>query len=1140
MKQLIFILLPIFFASALQSQAPCPDFERLLREARQAVEEGSFEVAIYKYNAAKVCNPEAEADIDAEVLDVFNAINQLRLDAEKSRRSAERALKRERQAERRARQQAQRALSDELTFKAETVNDRTIAFRLAEYAYRIDPENPSARQQLIDCYYHDPLPWHYSLPESNGALEAVEWSNDGKWIATGSDDKFIRLYNSQNYALEAIYGPLNGEIESVDFTQNSAYVAASDEYGNLYIYELNAGQEVSWAQNLHPGIQATDFSFHPFKNELACSGSDGTVLIVSLEDASILDTLISQDAFVSSVEYSADGNDLMVANWNGNLSFYRTRDYELRYQHTGSGREKYSDAKYSPDQRMAALSTWNNEVIIYDLIDNEIYFTLGRHNASVFAVDFSFDGSKLVSTDMSGKVIVWDILTKSPLFELNGHLDIVFDACFSPDNNYLATVSRDGSALVWNLQSGISPFPLSSQRHTLEATAISDDEQYIATGSSEGKITVYDQENSRVYRELQSDESAITSLGFSPDGTKLVAGSRDGSASIWDLLSQKEIFQTENPGNPVVEAAFSPIGIYFGTSHQNGQVIIWDLIEGEEFELESGDSPVVDMDFSDINARFSVLTANQNGAVKLWDLSSLSPYFEYNLEGDSISCIRLSPNNRSIGIGTQNGVMHVLSVDQSTEDVVFQATQEGESIVDFDFSPDGSLVAMVDERGSISLFDWFNGEEFYNHFIEVPFTPLAVNFMQDQKVMISWNYMTPWILDYTQEHNVDFIALHAGHIQDVEILPETGRLITASRDHTIFVWDLETRSFINMMEGHAAGVNSIDYYDRERKLISGGEDGFIFIWDLETTTMISKWENPEKSISVVRMAPNEDKVFIAAVNAPVQVGDTYHGRIQDLANKDKVVLLEGHFDRILDAHFAPDKRSIATASLDQTARIWDIQTGKLQKLLPHDHFVLSLDYAPDGKRLVTACADRIARIWDVQSGEVLINLIGHENYVYSVQYSKDGSQIITSGGDGTAIIWDAETGELLYRLENTLPGPIKYVEFMPDGKSVFTASDTRAQTWLLDGARILAEAEANNYIDELRTQHLDTYNMKQYLEASGYSVEGLIKESKERKLLGVANYFKLLAKRAGRKQEADLLFQQAEALQEAYEKRSGN
>jgi len=124
--------------------------------------------------------------------------------------------------------------------------------------------------------------------------------------------------------------------------------------------------------------------------------------------------------------------------------------------------------------------------------------------------------------------------------------------------------------------------------------------------------------------------------------------------------------------------------------------------------------------------------------------------------------------------------------------------------------------------------------------------------------------------------------------------------------------------------------------------------------------------------------------------------------------------LSGHEESVWSAEFSPDGSRIVTASLDQTALIWDSATGKeLHTLSGHERDVLSAEFSPDGSRIVTASKDGTALIWDSVTGKELHTLSGHEGVVESAEFSPDGSRIVTASYDNTARVWPANSQGIL-------------------------------------------------------------------------------------------------------------------------------
>ncbi len=73
--------------------------------------------------------------------------------------------------------------------------------------------------------------------------------------------------------------------------------------------------------------------------------------------------------------------------------------------------------------------------------------------------------------------------------------------------------------------------------------------------------------------------------------------------------------------------------------------------------------------------------------------------------------------------------------------------------------------------------------------------------------------------------------------------------------------------------------------------------------------------------------------------------------------------------------FSPDGHRLASASLDQTVKVWDAANGQeLRTLKGHTNLILSVAFSPDGQRLVSACMDSSVKIWETASGRELRTL----------------------------------------------------------------------------------------------------------------------------------------------------------------------
>lgn len=114
---------------------------------------------------------------------------------------------------------------------------------------------------------------------------------------------------------------------------------------------------------------------------------------------------------------------------------------------------------------------------------------------------------------------------------------------------------------------------------------------------------------------------------------------------------------------------------------------------------------------------------------------------------------------------------------------------------------------------------------------------------------------------------------------------------------------------------------------------------------------------------------------------------------------------------------------LATGGLDGTIRLWDPQTGRLQRaLVGHDSYIFGLSSSPDGYTLASAGSwDATARLWDLKTGHPLRTL-KHKTYVNAVAWSPDGKTLATACGEsGIITFWDPANGQQLRSFEYGQP-----------------------------------------------------------------------------------------------------------------------
>lgn len=142
------------------------------------------------------------------------------------------------------------------------------------------------------------------------------------------------------------------------------------------------------------------------------------------------------------------------------------------------------------------------------------------------------------------------------------------------------------------------------------------------------------------------------------------------------------------------------------------------------------------------------------------------------------------------------------------------------------------------------------------------------------------------------------------------------------------------------------------------------------------------------------------------------------------AQPPRLVLPMGHGASLQNATFSPDGKYVVTASLDETAKLWDVATGKLLRdMKGFGQLLTSAAFSPDGSRINMTFMDfgvgvKFARVLSTKTGEELIHFSVENAFMKFTTFSPDGKKLLASLSDTTVRIWDAETGVKLTELQH--------------------------------------------------------------------------------------------------------------------------
>ena len=303
------------------------------------------------------------------------------------------------------------------------------------------------------------------------------------------------------------------------------------------------------------------------------------------------------------------------------------------------------------------------------------------------------------------------------------------------------------------------------------------------------------------------------------------------------------------------------------------------------------------------------------------------------------------------------------------------------SITDVALSPNGKMVAVVNQEEGVVLWD----------FVSEP---------EPHKALARSKGFLPWKAAFSADGKTLAVAGEKGNVDLMDTT--TGRLLRT------LDWP---RPWPDMMAFSPNGS----------QLALASKGNHIAVWDLPSGNL--RYTLPRSSEwSVNGMAFSHDSRQLAVGTIVLQVWDLTTGKC---VSADFV----GHEPYVGHVSFLGPSDTVATAGSEGAVRLWEARTGRQKVLMRHEGLVYGLAVSPSGNLLASSAStilrdDSIAhsvRIWDGSTGKLLHELAGRTKMgdVMRLGFSADGKRL-AGAGDGKVRVWNVEDGSLLN--ENDLEG----------------------------------------------------------------------------------------------------------------------
>lgn len=468
--------------------------------------------------------------------------------------------------------------------------------------------------------------------------------------------------------------------------------------------------------------------------------------------------------------------------------------------------------------------------------------------------------------------------------------------------------------------------------------------------------------------------------------------------------------------------------------------------------------------------------------------------------------------------------------DLSTQKLVYNFVQQVES-QNAEFSLDGENI-LVSSDSSIVIYDlklgkkimefsniakssqvsgWINGQTFYyktdkdsisiinirsksrlnlfsNHSQE------AINqafFARNSNYLLTTNYSNNDVVVWNPLDGKEQARLigHSAYISEIKFLKSMNMVLTASGDHTVKLWDLNSFTLLRTFEGHTETVTAVDFNEEESRIVSCSGNGEMKVWNLDGSLVTEHQLHLSDRFSTVQVDLSPSGRYV------VSAGNGFYS-IWDCEQHELVDSSSFGFSWNYSANFHPEKDLVAITLYNQ-AIFYNLTTNQCDTLyLNQNNSVTDIDFGPFGDWLTfksdkntlslynlenqilnkfetqtvllqhaslgptksTFCSTSYmgeSYIWDLSTGKALNTI----PLVWQLQYDSKEKFLLTGGGKFHPILFNLEEHKVLHQL-NDHESVVNHVSFSPSGDNILTSSqDKSVKVWNSKSTEVITTLE---------------------------------------------------------------------------------
>jgi WD40 repeat protein/serine/threonine protein kinase len=489
---------------------------------------------------------------------------------------------------------------------------------------------------------------------------------------------------------------------------------------------------------------------------------------------------------------------------------------------------------------------------LWNLKSGAVAHILRGHSGEVMVFAFSPDGKRLASGGAypDNSVRLWDVATGNEIAAHGAHKNAVASVAFSPDGSRFVSASLDQTARLWDGVTGREIATLRGHRGQVNRAVFNRDGRRLVTASQDGTLRLWDAASGEPLAVLHGHAGAIGDVTFSPDGEWLASASNDGNVRLWDMALAERSGLLRGHTSYVYDAVFSPDGSRAASAAWDGTVRLWDpttcLETGQLRHVPRNRDPKGLTDALVVCVCYrrdgkQLATATGAGQLRVWDAASgklLRTLHHPGGEWRLYPRLAFHPNGTMLASGSVDGLVRLWDA-VGDDPVATLAGHEG-TVGDVVFRPDGKQLASTGVDATVRLWDVDTRRPVavlrgHSGIVErLAYSKdgrLLASASQDRTVRL-WDSATGELLS---------VLPHGSIVYGVAFRPDGTRLAAGCADNTIRLWDVGVaaraggkeapEAEVAELRGHDAYVHAVDWSPDGTRLISASGDFTVRIWD---------------------------------------------------------------------------------------------------------------------------------------------------------------------------------------------------------------------------------------------------------------------------------------------------------------------